>query len=60
MTKITEVGIRRFVPFKRIKPKATTERFTSNARRTSIRGRLTQFGFGLGTKGTLVHISDPT
>ena len=48
------------VIFKRTKPGIGPEHRTTTARRLSTGRRLTQFGFGAISSGTLIHMSDPT
>ncbi|CAF1228285.1 unnamed protein product [Rotaria sordida] len=51
---------KRFMPFKRTKPGIGAEHYVAHGRRPTIRGRLTQFGFGACLSHKLLHISDPT
>jgi len=50
----------KFMPFKRTKPGIGAENRSTVGRNLSTGRRLTQFGFGACSSGTLVHFSDPT
>jgi hypothetical protein len=49
-----------FLRFKRTKPGIGAENHTTTGRRLLTNRRLTQFGFGACSSGTLVHLTDPT
>ncbi|CAF4425826.1 unnamed protein product [Rotaria socialis] len=60
MVKFTTAILSKFNRFKRIKLNDTRELYSTHGRRSKVCGGLTQFGFGVSSFGTLVHISDTT
>ncbi len=49
-----------FIPFKRTKPGIGAEHYTGPGKKLSANRRLTQYGLGACSSGTLVHVTDPT
>ncbi len=60
MAKYPTVRKSNFTPFKRTKPGIGAEHHTGFGKKVSASRRLTQYGFGACSSGTLVHVTDPT
>ncbi|CAF3730867.1 unnamed protein product [Rotaria sp. Silwood1] len=60
MTKNSTERRKKIMPFKRINPRIETENYIATGRRTTIRGRLTQFGYGACLSQKFLRVSDPT
>ncbi|CAF1315499.1 unnamed protein product [Rotaria magnacalcarata] len=60
MLKIIAPIVSKLNRFKRVRPNDTINLYLRNGRRSKICGGLTQFGFGVSSFGTLVHVCDIT
>lgn len=60
MKDFTQMKMRRIRFSRRVKPGIEVDNYIANGRRTSIRGRLSQFGLSGAACGTLINISDTT